>query len=91
LDFEWDAAKERQNITKHGVPFREAIKAFDDPKRVILEDVKHSQSEARYYCFGKAGKNVMTVRYTLRYGKIRIIGAAYWRDGRRLYEEKNRV
>jgi uncharacterized DUF497 family protein len=48
MHFEWDAAKERQNIVKHGVSFADAMKAFDDPKRVIRPDLAHSVTEAAY-------------------------------------------
>jgi len=30
--------------------------------RVIGEDVSHSHTEKRYYCFGKVGDRVITVR-----------------------------
>jgi len=31
----------------------------------------------------------MTVRFTWRDGRIRIIGAGYWRKGRKVYDETN--
>ena len=90
LLFEWDDAKEEQNFAKHNVSFEEAKRAFDDPNRFLMRDTKHSQTEQRYYCFGKVQGDVMTVRFTLRNNKVRIIGAAYWRDGRKVYEKENR-
>ena len=87
--FEWDAAKERQNRLKHGVSFVLAQQAFYDPLRVIAEDLDHSESEARYFCFGMAGDGVMTVRFTWREGRIRIFGAGYWRKGKTIYEQQN--
>ncbi|MBQ9811008.1 MAG: BrnT family toxin, partial [Spirochaetales bacterium] len=54
-------------------------------------DVKHSDSEERFFCFGKVNGMVCTVRFTLRDNKIRIIGAGYWRYGRQLYEEQNKL
>ena len=51
---------------------------FVDPRRVIAEDLQHSESEKRYYCFGRAGGGVMTVRFTYRENVIRILGAGYW-------------
>lgn len=53
--FEWNQAKNRQNQSKHGVAFELAQLAFGDPDRVIAEDLQHSESEKRYYFFGKAG------------------------------------
>ena len=65
----------------------EAKKDFSDLKRVIAKDLEHSDLEKRYYCFGKVDGAVMTVRFTCRGNKVRIIGAGYWRKGRRIYEK----
>lgn len=89
--FEWDSAKDRQNRQKHGVSFVIAQRAFADPQRVILSDEEHSADEARYYCVGRVGDGVLTVRFTYRNNVIRIFGAGYWRKGKRLYEEQNHV
>jgi hypothetical protein len=88
VNFEWDEEKDLLNRTKHGVSFFEAQYAFLDPKRVIAEDLKHSIQEKRYYCFGKVGNLIMTVRFTYRKNIIRIIGAGYWRKGKTIYEKK---
>jgi uncharacterized DUF497 family protein len=85
--FEWDAKKDKQNQEKHGVSFEFAQYAFADPDRIIAEDdLNHSQKEKRYYCFGRVGDGIITVRFTYR---IRIIGAGYWRKGRKIYESQN--
>jgi uncharacterized DUF497 family protein len=88
--FEWDDAKDRANRLKHGVSFAQAQAAFFDPRRVIAEDLDHSGTEPRYFCFGVVGGGVMTVRFTWRDDRIRIFGAGYWRKGKRLYEQQNR-
>lgn len=90
MRFEWDEKKDLTNRKKHGVSFYTAQYAFADKNRIIAEDIKHSSvSEKRYYCFGKVEGNILTVRFTYRDGNIRIIGAGYWRDGRKIYEQKN--
>lgn len=89
VTFEWDESKNRQNQEKHGVSFKFAQHAFADPQRVIAEDIAHSQDEKRYYCFGKAKNGIMTVRFTFRGNAIRIIGAGYWRKGKKIYETEN--
>lgn len=89
IRFEWDADKNRKNKKKHGVSFELAQYAFIDPKRVIAEDMKHSHKEKRYYCFGKVGYGILSVRFTYRKDVIRIIGAGYWRKGKKIYEEQN--
>ena len=87
--FEWNADKEAENLEKHGVPFSLAQYAFADPRRVIAEDLAHSETEKRYFCFGEVDGGILTVRFTYRGGIIRIFGAGYWRKGRAIYERKN--
>lgn len=88
--FEWDKKKELQNIAKHKYSFEFAKAVFFDPKRLIIEDLEHSSSENRFYCIGKIDNEILTVRFTYRNGKIRIIGAGNWRKERKLYESKTK-
>ena len=90
-NFEWDAAKNALNQEKHGVAFAFAQYAFADPLRFIAKDEEHSGAEDRYYCFGEVEGGVMTVRFTHRASKIRIIGAGYWRKGKVIYEQENNL
>jgi hypothetical protein len=87
--FEWSDAKDVANQLKHGVSFALAQRAFLDPRRVIAKDLKHSQHEARFYCFGEIQEGVLTVRFTWRHRMIRIIGAGFWREGKTIYERQN--
>jgi uncharacterized DUF497 family protein len=89
--FEWDVEKDLENQAKHGVSFVQAQYAFADPRRVIAEDLSHSQTEKRYYCFGTVGVGILTVRFTYRRGTIRIFGAGYWRKGKQIYERENHI
>ena len=75
----------------HGVDFQTAQYAFIDPKRVIAEDLTHSNKEKRYYCFGKVKGGVLTVRFTYRKSKIRLIGAGFWRKGKDIYDKQNQI
>ena len=88
--FIWDFEKELTNIYKHGVDFVTAAKAFKDPKRKIYIDSKHSKKEERFFCIGKVEDRILTVRFTYRHGKIRIIGAGYWRKGEQYYEKTDK-
>ncbi len=89
-DFTWDPLKEMLNLRKHGIDFVTAAEAFKDPDRKLFIDSKHSGIEPRYFCVGRVKNRILTVRFTYRAGKIRIIGAGYWRKGARYYEkEKN--
>ena len=91
--FEWDDSKNLINQEKHGVSFYEAQYAFMDHNRVIAEDLSHSSKEKRFYCFGldENGEGILTVRFTYRSGRIRIIGAGYWRGVKKIYEQSNKI
>jgi uncharacterized DUF497 family protein len=89
--FEWDDAKDASNRLKHGLSFAEAQYAFADPNRVIACDLTHAGVEERFYCFGRLGDGIATVRFTMRNRVIRIFGAGYWRKGKRIYERENQV
>jgi uncharacterized DUF497 family protein len=91
-DFEWDPGKDVENRAKHAVAFADAQRAFLDPQRVIAVDLTHStELETRFYCMGRVGAGVLTVRFTYRDRVVRIIGAGYWRRGRKVYEQANQV
>jgi len=89
--FEWNPYKAAENQRKHGVSFAQAQTAFLDSGRVIARDLEHSRTEPRFYCFGRVADGVLTVRFTYRANVIRIIGAGYWRKGRKLYEAHSKV
>jgi uncharacterized protein len=89
--FEWDDLKNEQNKEKHGVSFLDAQYAFADPHRVIIQDLDHSATEERFFCLGEVKGGIMTVRFAERQGRIRIIGAGYWRKGRKIYDEENQI
>ncbi len=91
LRFEWDPVKDAANQRKHGVSFEQAKRAFDDQHRIIAEDLRHSQQEGRLFCYGRTKNGILTVRFTMRGDVVRIFGAAYWREGRKIYAEKNNL
>lgn len=85
--FIWDSRRELDNAQKHGVDFAAAARAFIDPRRKIFVDSRHSQTEPRFFCIGKVGGQVLTVRFVHRNDRIRIFGAGYWRKGAKYYEK----
>ena len=88
MEFEWDAAKELANISKHKVNFTEAVETFFDPKSFQMTDIKHSEREPRSYWIGKSNSGrILTTWFTRRGSTIRLIGSAEWRQFRRLYNE----
>jgi len=89
--FEWDEDKDTENQKKHNVSFSLAQHAFLDSHRIIAEDLEHSVDENRYYCIGRVEEEILTVRFTFRGSVIRLYGAGYWRKGRKIYEEQNKI
>ena len=77
----------------HNVSFYDAQHAFLDKNCVIAENKEYSQDEKRYYCIGldKEDEGILTVRFTYPSERIRIIGAGYWRKGKKLYEQENKI
>ena len=89
MDFQWDVAKARANLRKHGVSFDEAASAFFDPLAVSGNDPDHSTDEDRFITFGLSSRGrLLTVVHTVRTESIRIISARRaTRTERKLYEE----
>jgi uncharacterized DUF497 family protein len=83
--------RKKRNVGKHGVDFTEATAAFYDPKRLISADEGHSAEETRLFCIGRTARGILMVRFTYRSETVRLIGAGYWRKGRRLYEKENPI
>ncbi len=92
LRFEWDKAKNRANIRKHGVSFEEAQTVFLDENAVRFFDPDHSQDEDRFIMLGISFKlRVLVVCHCTRESDtaIRIVSArkadkqetlGYWRQ-----------
>lgn len=72
--FEWDRGNIAKNLLKHGVEMTECEEIFNDPDKVALLDLKHSQKEKRYLLLGrtKKGRRLYLV-FTLRSDKVRVI------------------
>jgi len=47
---EWDEAKRKANLRKHGVEFADALSVLDDPRAVTIEDRDHD--EQRFVTLG---------------------------------------
>jgi uncharacterized DUF497 family protein len=79
LRIEWDDAKARANLRKHGISFDEAETAFSDDYALILPDPDHSSmDEERLILLGmSAALRVLVVVHCERSGGdiIRLISA----------------
>jgi len=81
MRFEWDAAKNRINRTKHsGLDFETAARVFNDPKIILLED-RVVEGEQRWHAIGVVSEALLIVVHTYHEDKdhgeevIRIISA----------------
>jgi len=73
--FEWHDAKARSNYAKHGVTFDIARKAFADPFMVEILDNTEDYGEERFLLIGMADGHLLSVIYTPRQGRYRLITA----------------
>jgi uncharacterized DUF497 family protein len=76
-EFEWDDAKARSNLRKHGVSFPQAIGAFRDPFAIEYADESGEFGEDRFILIGLSGEHLLTIVFTEREesSRIRIISA----------------
>ena len=78
VGFQWDDGNARKNVAKHGVTRSEAEQVFLTEPPLIVEDVRHSQSEPRFHALGatRQGRR-LHVTFTLREDdtRIRVISA----------------
>ena len=78
IRFEWDAAKSRRNVRKHGVSFEEARAVFLDDNAIRFYDPDHSHDEDRFIMLGMSFKlRILVVCHCYKEDEytIRIISA----------------
>ena len=76
LKFEWDNAKAKANLRRHGVSYDLAKTVFKDPFAIERLDDRERHDEERFVIIGTAeGKVWLFVAYTEREESIRIISA----------------
>ncbi len=88
MEFEWDDAKEKANIAKHGVSFDLASRIFEGATLTRVDD-RFDYGEEREISIGMvAGAAILVVIHTDRQGRTRIISArAATRMERKRYEQ----
>ena len=72
LEFEWDERKCLASVAKHGIDFEDAARVFDGP---TLETASNRGGEERRLAIGVVEEREVTVVYTVREGRYRIISA----------------
>jgi len=88
VEFEWDEAKNQQNIAKHGIDFADAQPVFTKPMLVRLDD-RMDYGEDRWIALGDLDGVVVVLVYTRRGENIRIISVRKAnRDERKIYQDQ---
>jgi len=90
LKFEWDETKAASNVSKHGVPFEDAVSVFGDPLALTFPDPDHSVGEKRMLTFGISREDrLLVVVHTERERTVRNISARKaTRHERGIYEQR---
>ena len=74
-EFEWDAAKAASNLRKQGVAFKDAQLVFNDVFATHSFDVDAGYDEQRMIATGMVNGVLLTVVYTERGERTRLISA----------------
>jgi uncharacterized DUF497 family protein len=75
MQYEWDAAKSRANLAKHGIDFADAVAVFEDDLALTRPDAA-ARGESRFVTLGVDGfGRHLVVVFTERGARIRIISA----------------
>ena len=74
MEFEWDEQKYKINLEVHEVSFEAAMEIWSDPL-LEREDDRKDYGEIRIIAYGVAQDRILTVVYTMRGERIRIISA----------------
>jgi len=90
ITFEWDEKKNKQNQQRHGITFEDAKFVFNDPFKVILPDLYHSEKEERWLAIGVVSRVLFVVFTERGENTIRIISArAGTKAEKELYNDHN--
>jgi uncharacterized protein len=75
VKFEWNEAKAKANLTKHGINFTDAARIFDDHAASHVIDDSVEYGEERMKAVGIVDGAVLVVVYAERGERIRLISA----------------
>jgi len=74
--YEWDPAKARTNLAKHGIEFADVTIAFQDEWAITMPDRLTAVDEQRFLMIGQdLLARVVVIAYTWRGSRIRIFSA----------------
>jgi hypothetical protein len=72
MNYEWDEAKNRSNMAKHGLNFEDAAQVFDGPC-VTFEDDRFPYGEERFLTLGLLAQRLVVIAHSSRDEATRII------------------
>ena len=91
MDYQWDAAKARSNLRKHGIDFADAVGVFEDEWGFTCKE-EEIEGEFRFATLGMdfLGRIVVVVS-TYRSDDIRLISARPATPRERKHYEQGRI
>jgi uncharacterized DUF497 family protein len=76
LGFQWDKGNSKKNWIRHKVTRTECEQVFFNEPLLVADDIKHSQSEKRWYGLGQTDRGrLLFIVFTIRDQLIRVISA----------------
>jgi uncharacterized protein len=63
MKFEWDEAKRRSNLTRHGFDFAELAPVFEDAPLTVSDD-RYDYGEKRFYTLALFRGQVIAISHT---------------------------
>ncbi|HEY5233481.1 MAG TPA: BrnT family toxin [Verrucomicrobiae bacterium] len=85
--FEWDGGNSHKPL-KHSVTAKEAEESFFDSRARIQDDAPHSQTESRWWLWGRTTHGrFLKIAFTVRGRKVRVISARTMNKKERLFYE----
>jgi hypothetical protein len=88
MEFEWDDAKNRSNLAKHGLSFEDAEQVLDGPC-LTFQDTRFDYGEERYAAAGLLSGRLVVIAYSIRDETPRIISMRKGnRREQRVYQER---
>lgn len=75
-NFEWDQGNIEKNFFKHKLSYIQIEEVFFNTPLLIFDDFEHSKTEPRMYALGHDNKfNLLTITFTIRENRVRVISA----------------
>ena len=88
MKYEWDKAKSRENLAKHGVSFEDAERVFSGPCVTFVDD-RFNYGEERLITLGLLAGRVVVIAHTMRSESTRIISMRKGnRREQKIYQER---